>query len=155
MAVPTADPTHQAGQEWLLSSAPDPAPVLHQWELKKLGEIPSGTHWRVVEAPLLESIAAVQRIGPDRVGPILADTNRHRAWWLLPTSLGDDLDDIRQFTVHPPGWVLRCPPVLTSVRGWWWIERPDGSGQLTDPTLLAAAFGPGGGGFRPPSEDSR
>lgn len=154
MAVPTAHAMHQAGQEWLLSSAPDPAPVLRDWELKELAGIPSGTLWRVVEAPLLESVTAIRRIGADRIGPILGDTHRDRAWWLLPASLGDDLDDIRRFTVHPPGWVLRCPPVGRSTEGRWWVECPDGTGRLTDPVLLAAAFGPGGG-FRLPSEDPR
>lgn len=145
---------HLAGQEWLLSSAPDPAPVLREWELEELAAIPSGTLWRVVEAPLLESVTAIQRIGPARIGPILGDVYVDKAWWLLPPDLGDDLDDIRRFTVHPAGWVLRCPPVLHAAGGRWWIERPDGSGQLTDPTLLAAAFGPGGG-IRLPSEDPR
>ncbi|MET7481374.1 hypothetical protein ABZT17_44715 [Streptomyces sp. NPDC005648] len=144
MAVPTAGPMHQAGQEWLLSSAPDPAPVLREWELDEFGEIPSGTLWRVAEAPLVESVAAIRRIGPDRLGPILGDVYSDVAWWLLPPDLGDDLDDLRLFTVRPAGWVLRCPPVLHSVQGRWWIERPDGSGRLTDPAVLAAAFGPGG-----------
>jgi hypothetical protein len=146
---------HQAGQEWLLSAAPDPVLVLREWELEEFGEILSGELWRVVEAPLLESVTAVRRIGPDRVGPVVGDVYRDLAWWLVPPDIGDDLDDVRAFTVHPAGWPLRCPPVLHSLHGRWWIERPDGTGRLTDPVLLAAAFGPGAGGFRPPSENPR
>jgi len=155
MPVPTAGPTHQAGQEWLLSAAPDPTPVLRAWELGEPGELPSGEHWRVVEAPLVASVAAIQRIGPERIGPVAGDVYRDLAWWLVPPDLDDDLDDVRAFKVQPAGWRLRCPPVLYSVHGRWWIERPDGTGRLTDPVLLAAAFGPGAGGFRLPSENSR
>lgn len=154
MPVPTAAPRHQAGQEWLLSCAPDRAPIEREWDLEEFGEIPSGPHWRVVEAPLVESVSAIRRIGPDRVGPVLGDVYRDTAWWLLPPDLGDELDDVRMLRVRPDGWLLPCPPVLHSVQGRWWIERPDGSGRLTDPVLLAAAFGPGGG-FRPSSEVPR
>ena len=88
---------------------------------------------------------AIKRIGSDRLGPVLADVASERAWWLLPPGLGDELDDIGLLTVHPHGWLLRCPPVLYPVRGRVWVERPDGSGRLTDPILLGAALGPGGG----------
>ncbi|MDH6221798.1 hypothetical protein [Streptomyces pseudovenezuelae] len=144
MAAPTARFRHQAGQDWLLTCAPYPAAAAHAWDVEEFGEIPSGPLWRVVEAPLVESLSAIQRIGPARVGPILGNVRLDTAWWLLPPELGDDLDDVRGFTVRPAGWSLRCPPVLHSVHGRWWIERPDGSGRLTDPVLLAAAFGPGG-----------
>ncbi|MET7794752.1 hypothetical protein ABZV25_13375 [Micrococcus luteus] len=88
---------------------------------------------------------AIKRIDPSRRGPVLSDVTQGIAWWLLPPTLGDELDDIHTITVHPRGWVLRCPPVLYPVRGRVWIERPDGSGRLTDPVLLGAALGPGGG----------
>ncbi|MFH9941324.1 hypothetical protein ACH4OT_18635 [Streptomyces murinus] len=104
----------------------------------------TGTRWRVVEAALLPSVHAMKRIGSPRLGPVLADVEANRAWWLVTSSLSDELDDMRQLLVRPAGWVLKCPPVLYSVGGRGWLERPDGSGRLTDPTLLAAAFGPGG-----------
>jgi hypothetical protein len=75
----------------------------------------------------------------------LADVTTGNTWWLLPPTLGEELDDVRTITVHPRGWVLRCPPVLYPVRGRVWLERPDGSGRLTDPVLLGAALSPGGG----------
>jgi hypothetical protein len=86
----------------------------------------------------------MRRIGPERLGPVLADVDTDQAWWLLPADVGDELDDVRQVTVRPPGWVLECPPVLYHLSGRIWLERPDGSGRLTDPVLLGAAFGPGG-----------
>ncbi|MEU1409583.1 transposase [Streptomyces sp. NPDC005728] len=57
-----------------------------------------------------------------------------------PAPVNDD-------AVRPAGWELQCPPVVHSLGGRWWLALPDGTGQLTDPTLLAAAFGPGG--YRP------
>ncbi|CAK7285082.1 hypothetical protein SGPA1_30955 [Streptomyces misionensis JCM 4497] len=47
-------------------------------------------------------------------------------------------------SVPPAGWELECPTVVRFLGGRWWVEAPDGTGQLTDPALLAAAFGPGG-----------
>ncbi|MFI6495228.1 hypothetical protein [Streptomyces sp. NPDC050564] len=88
---------------------------------------------------------AIKRIGPDHLGPVLADVTSARAWWLLPLDLDDEMDDIRLLTIHPHGWTLRCPPVLYPLRGRVWVECPDGSGRLTDPVLLGASLGPGGG----------
>jgi hypothetical protein len=99
----------------------------------------------VAEAALAHSMDAIKRIGVPRLGPVLADVSQGIAWWLLPPTLGDELDDVRTITLRPRGWVLRCPPVLYPVRGRVWVERPDGSGRLTDPVLLGAALGPGGG----------
>jgi hypothetical protein len=144
MATTSARRISQAGQDWLLSCALHSADVQGTWDAEELAEFPTGVHWRVVEAPLLRSLEAIARIGADRIGPVLADIHRDAAWWLLPPDLTDELDDIRRLTVRPAGWVLKCPPVLYSVNGRWWMERPDGSGQLTDPVLLGAAFSPGG-----------
>ncbi|WP_405956130.1 hypothetical protein [Streptomyces phaeochromogenes] len=144
MATQPALSLRQAGQEWLLSCAEHTALTQKAWDADNLAPIPTGTHWRVAEAPLAESMDAVKRIGQHRVGPVLADVTQSTAWWLLPPDLGDELDDVRQLTVYPAGWVLGCPPALFPVRGRVWMERPDGSGRLTDPTLLGAAFGPGG-----------
>lgn len=152
MATRTARFSHQAGQDWLLSCAPDPTPVARAWELEQFADIPTGSHWLIAEAPLVRSVEATRRIRPDRLGPVLADVYRDVAWWLLPADRAQELDDVHQITVHPAGWVLRCPPVLHSLEGRWWVERPDGTGLLTDPATLGAAFGPGG--YRLPAEAS-
>ncbi|MET7354653.1 hypothetical protein [Streptomyces mirabilis] len=144
----TAQPApyaRQAGTDWLLSCADTPAEIRTRWDADQLGEFPSGGHWRAAEAALAHSMDAIKRIGLSRQGPVLADVSQGIAWWLLPPTLGDELDDVRTITIRPRGWVLRCPPVLYPVRGRVWIERPDGSGRLTDPVLLGAALGPGGG----------
>ncbi|MFE4758465.1 hypothetical protein ACFRIB_51395 [Streptomyces mirabilis] len=145
MALHPAPYVRQAGQDWLLSCADTPAEIRTRWDADELGEFPSGGHWMVAEAALAPSMDALKRIDPSRRGPVLSDVTQGIAWWLLPPTLGDELDDVRTITVRPRGWVLRCPPVLYPVRGRVWIERPDGSGRLTDPVLLGAALGPGGG----------
>ncbi|MGW6261354.1 hypothetical protein [Streptomyces sp. NPDC055085] len=145
----------QAGQDWLLACAPDPAAAERAWEADELAAFPTGLHWRVAEAPLRQTMDAITRIGSSRLGPVLADVSSERAWWLLPPELGDELDDVHLLTVHPQGKPLRCPPVLYPVLGRVWVERPDGAGRLTDPTLLGAALSPGGGGPRLPAEVSR
>jgi hypothetical protein len=133
----------QAGQDWLLSCTDDPDQALRLWNEEELVAFLTGEHWRVAEAPLALAMTVMQRIR-DRSGPVLADVANCVASWLLPADLGDELDDIHQLTVRPAGWALSCPPVLYGVRGRVWIRPPDGSGQLTDPVLLGAVFGPGG-----------
>lgn len=133
----------RAGQEWLLSCAGTPAETRRLWDADELGSFPTGGHWTVAETSLTRTMAAIKRVTAGRRGPVLADTTREIAWWLLPPSLTDELDDIHTVTVHPRGWVLRCPPVLYPVRGRVWIDRPDGSGRLTDPLLLGSALRPG------------
>lgn len=153
MAVPNARLMHQAGQDWLLSWAPDPDAARRAWELEQFAAIPTGPHWLIAEAPLTRSVEAIRRIKSDRLGPVLADVHREVAWWLVPTDRAQELDDVRQIMVHPPGWTIHCPPVLYSLEGRYWLERPDGTGQLTDAAALGAAFSPGG--FRLPSEGAR
>ncbi|MFE1882657.1 hypothetical protein [Streptomyces diastatochromogenes] len=138
------------GQAWLLSCAPDPAEVQRAWDAQQLAAIPTGPHWRVAEAALARSLDAIRRLGSKTHGPVLADIPHGLTWWLLPPGLADELDDVAGLTVRPADWALECPPVTHSLGGRWWLAVPDGTGQLTDPTLLAAAFGPGG--YRPEAE---
>ncbi|MFI9339950.1 hypothetical protein ACIG0D_01540 [Streptomyces sp. NPDC052773] len=152
MATTPTRSLRDAGQAWLLSCTNQPAHVQRAWDTEQLAPFTTGRHWRAAEAPLLPSIHAMRRIGSDRLGPVLADVEIDRAWWLLPPGLGDELDDVRQLTVRPDGWVLKCPP-LYGLGGRTWLKRPDGSGRLTDPVLLGAAFGPGG--YNRPSEETR
>ncbi|MEU0433714.1 hypothetical protein ABZ153_19140 [Streptomyces sp. NPDC006290] len=145
MALQPAPYVRQAGQDWLLSCADTPAETRSLWDADELGAFPTGGHWMVAETSLTHTMDALKRITPPRRGPVLSDVTQGIAWWLLPPTLGEELDDVRTITIHPRGWVLRCPPVLYPVRGRVWIERPDGTGRLTDPELLGAALSPGGG----------
>lgn len=135
--------TRNPGSDWLASCAPDPVQVHRAWARNDLAQVPTGLCWLAAEAPLTLSIVAMQRVGPDQLGPVLVHPGADRAWWLLPTDAEDLLDDLSLLTVHPAGWVLRCPPAGRYLNGMGWLERPDGSGHLTDPALLGAAFSPG------------
>lgn len=149
MALSTRDAElYEAGTAWLADCSARPDLVRAAWEAKVLAEFPTGVHWRVVEAPLLPSVEAIAWIGGD-IGPVLADIHRSVAWWFVPPDLTGDLDNVHRLTVQPAGWALMCPPVLYSVDGRWWIERPDGSGLLTDSAALAAAFHPSGAPLPP------
>ncbi|MEU8472682.1 hypothetical protein AB0F30_33190 [Streptomyces sp. NPDC029006] len=150
MATHPPLPPARAGQDWLLSCTPDPAEIQRAWDAQQLAAIPTGPHWLVAEASLTRSLEAVRRMDAAPHGPVLADTRRGLAWWLLPTGLANELDDVAGLTVHPAGWLLECPAVVRFFGGRWWLESPDGTGQLTDTTLLGAAFGPGG--YRPDTE---
>jgi hypothetical protein len=141
MATKPIQHTRQSGQDWLLSCTRNPTDVRRAWASMECARIPSGEHWRVAEAPLLQSVVAMKRVGHPQLGPVLVDVARGRAWWLLPPGLGDGLGDVHHLTVHPAGWLLSCPPVLYAIEECGWLERPDGSGQLTDPAALGAAFG--------------
>ncbi|MEU1409631.1 hypothetical protein ABZ471_46790 [Streptomyces sp. NPDC005728] len=140
----------RAGQEWLLSCTPDPEATQQAWDAQQLAAIPTGPHWRVAEARLSRSLEAIRHMGSTPHGPVLSDISHALAWWLLPPGLANELDDVAGITVHPAGWALGCPPVVNSLASRWWLELPDGTGQLTNPTLLAASFGPGG--YRPEAE---
>ncbi|WP_200306105.1 hypothetical protein [Streptomyces adelaidensis] len=136
----------RSGYDWLLSCTDRPTAVQRAWRNEELAPFSTGPYWTVAQAPLGASVKAMRRIGAEGVGPVLADVEMDLAWWLLPADPGDDLDHVGQLTVHPPGWVLMCPPARYPLRppsDRLWLEYPDGSGRLTDPVLLGAAFGLG------------
>ncbi|WP_260475692.1 hypothetical protein [Streptomyces sp. WAC 06725] len=101
------------------------------------------TMWRVVEADLLRSVDAMRPLGRvGALGPVLVCTEIQRAWWLTALGAENHLDDLPALTVRPTRWPLLCPQVGHSTYGRGWLEAPDGSGTLTDPIALGAAFGP-------------
>lgn len=85
----------------------------------------------------------MQRIGPDRLGPVLVHPSADLAWWLVPCGSEEELASVDFLSVHAAGRPLRCPPAERYVDGLGWLEKPDGSGRLTDPAVLGAAFRPG------------
>ncbi|MFF2811352.1 hypothetical protein ACFVT2_30095 [Streptomyces sp. NPDC058000] len=71
---------------------------------------------------------------------------------MSPTAPRKRLADLPLLTARPPGCLLRCPPAHLYFNGRGWLEKPDGTGMLTAPIKLGAAFGPGG---RLPAETFR
>ncbi|MGW1669020.1 hypothetical protein [Streptomyces sp. NPDC002324] len=140
---------YEAGDAWLADCSAHPDLVRQAWNVEALAPIGTGKHWLAVEARLLDTMNAVTRIGSERLGPVLADPGVERAWWLIAPDAAEDLADVRQVRVRPEGWPLHCPPTGWYQCGRLWLHRPDGTGRLNDPTLIAAALGPGGGARLP------
>lgn len=148
---------HEAGDEWLAGCSPYPTVVRMTWEKEELAPIATGVHWLVVETRILPAMRVLSR---QHHGPVLADTETDAAWWLVPSAPwwlvpggpASTFAELRDVRVRRAGWTLRCPPTGWQLDGRFWLNRPDGSGLLTDPAALAAALGPGE--RRPSSEAS-
>ena len=144
MALQDLAPRYAAGDTWLAGCSARPDLVRAAWDIQQLAPIPTGAHWLVAEAKLALRYDALARIPEAQRGPVLADPEGDHLWWLVPLNAVEELADVRQLVIRPAGWWLHCPPTGGPLQGRWWLTRPDGSGQLTDPAVLAAAFGPGG-----------
>jgi hypothetical protein len=135
---------YEAGDAWLADCSAHPDLVRQAWDLEALAPIASGKAWLTAETRLVTGMHALTRIRPEHRGPVLADPSLDAAWWLVPLDAADELADVRQVAVRPAGTPLHCPPTGWQACGRFWLQRPDGTGHLTDPAVLAAAFGPGG-----------
>ncbi|MFD4604101.1 hypothetical protein ACFWPQ_39565 [Streptomyces sp. NPDC058464] len=145
MAQPTSSVMrYEEGDAWLAESSADPKLVRLAWDDDTLAPIDSGARWLVAEARLISSMPALTRIPDGHHGPVLADTQGDRAWWLVPLDAAEELAYVRAVSVKAHGWSLDCPPSARMLFGYMWLCHPDGTGQLTDPAVLAAVLGPGG-----------
>lgn len=135
---------HAAGNAWLAGCTERPDLVHRCWTAGDLAPVATGSRWLVAESRLSTGWPAASRIREDHRGPVLADPAGDRLWWLVPVDAEAELEDVRQLTVHPPGWVLRCPPAGGQQGARFWVCAPDGTGRIGDPVVIAAAFGPGG-----------
>ncbi|EKX69209.1 hypothetical protein PV416_40880 [Streptomyces ipomoeae] len=145
---------YEAGDSWLAGCSPHPDLVRQAWILEALAPIATGEKWLAVEVAFVATVRAMKRIGTPQLGPVLADPGLDLTWWLIPPDTADELVGIKQAIVQPKGEPLHCPPTGWYQCGRKWLHRPDGSGTLNDPTLLAAALGPGNG-YKLPAEAYR
>ena len=134
----------EAGDIWLADCSARPDLARQVWALEGLAPIAGGAHWLAAESRLVTGMQALSRIREELRGPVLADPLLERAWWLVPPSSAGVLAHIPRVLVQPPGTPLHCPPTGWQACGRFWLHRPDGSGWLTDPAILAAALGPVG-----------
>ncbi|WP_254876230.1 hypothetical protein [Streptomyces sp. CAI-85] len=141
---------YEAGDQWLADCSPRPDLVRTVWDVEALAPIACGPHWLAAETHLVTGMQMLNRIGEERRGPVLADPSLDRAWWLVPPAAAEELADVRSVLVHRTGHVLHCPPTGWHACGRFWLSRPDGTGLLTDPTVLTAALRLGG--YRLPTE---
>ncbi|MFJ8361462.1 hypothetical protein [Streptomyces sp. NPDC093984] len=145
MALPmTLAELYEAGDAWLADCSAHPDRVRQAWNAEALAPITTGEHWLVAESRVSTGLPAVARIDEEQRGPVLVDAYGETAWWLVSSQAAEELADVRQLRVQTAGWVLHCPPLGVMVAGHFWLWRPDGSGHLNDPAVLAAAFAPGG-----------
>jgi len=129
------------GTTWLLNCTADPIKVQRAWAAQQPAPIATDC-WAAVEAPLIDTVNVVSRLDRHRRGPLLGFPEEQLAWWLVPADVGDVLDDVPRLRVLAPGSELLCPPADRTLASRLWLALPDGSGQLTDPDYLGAAFSP-------------
>lgn len=135
---------YERGDAWLADCSARPDLAREVWALESLAPIRSGPHWLVAESLLVTGMKALSRICESHRGPVLADPWLERAWWLVPPGSAKALAHVRAVLVEPVGTPLHCPPTGRQACGRFWLHRPDGTGRLTDPAILAAALGPVG-----------
>lgn len=130
-----------AGADWLAHCALSPTTVRTQWCAGELAPIRT-TAWSVVEThdvvQAADALLALRRTW--RPGPVLAHPEGRRIWWLLPPGQAAAFDGFPGAVVRPADWALPCPPVDEPLCGHGWLEKPDGTGHLTDPHHLAATL---------------
>ncbi|MEU2431171.1 hypothetical protein ABZ611_16940 [Streptomyces sp. NPDC007861] len=142
--------------EWLVSAAPDPDACRREWEGSRLGTalLPAGRRWDVLilpgelGCPTFDVLTRLVR----RPGPVLADLGDERLGFFVPPGTSQRWIGTGVRTAGRGTWIVVPYPgrVAGGVR---WLIPPDGSGTLTDPSLLelsmheaAAAIAGGGEG---------
>ncbi|MEV4975646.1 hypothetical protein [Streptomyces scopuliridis] len=145
---------------WLTSVAPDPEACRGEWERDPLGValLPAGRRWDVLILPGglgYPTLDVLTRL-VDRPGPVLAGFGDSRMGFFVPPGtvarwLGTGVRGAGSGT-----WIVVPYPGRAS-GAMRWLIPPDGSGTLTDASLLelamheaaanlAAGDGDGGGG---------
>ncbi|MFJ9208071.1 hypothetical protein [Streptomyces sp. NPDC102264] len=129
--------------EWLISVAPDPEACRREWERNPLGValLPAGRRWDVLILPGelgYPTLDVLTRL-VDRPGPVLADFGDARMGFFVPPGtvarwLGTGVRGAGSGT-----WIVVPYPGRTS-GGMRWLIPPDGSGTLTDASLLELAM---------------
>ncbi|MET7516222.1 hypothetical protein ABZS88_22620 [Streptomyces sp. NPDC005480] len=131
--------------EWLASVAPDPDACRWEWERNPLGValLPAGRLWDVLILtgelgyPTLDVLTRVIY----RPGPVLADFGDARMGFFVPSGtaarwLGTGVRGAGRGT-----WIVVPHPLPgRAAGGVRWLIPPDGSGTLTDPTVLELAM---------------
>ncbi|MFJ1642727.1 hypothetical protein ACIPJO_24305 [Streptomyces sp. NPDC086993] len=144
-----------AAVEWLVSVAPDPDACRGEWARNSRGVVllPAGRRWDVLILPgeLGRPTLDVLTRLVDRPGPVLSDFGDARMGFFVEPGtvsrwLGTGVRGAGQGT-----WIVVPHPGRASNGGVRWLIPPDGSGTLTDTTLLElamheAAAGPADGG---------
>lgn len=133
----------RAAVEWLASAAPDPDACRWEWERDPRGIalLPAGRRWDVLILPGelgCPTLDVLTRLIA-RPGPVLADFGEERMGFFVPAGtvarwVGTGVRGAGRGT-----WIVVPHPgrPVGKVR---WLVPPDGSGTLTDATLLELAM---------------
>ncbi|MER5613230.1 hypothetical protein [Streptomyces sp. NPDC002215] len=134
----------KAAVEWLASVAPDPDACRWEWERNPRGValLPAGRRWDVLILPGAlghPTLDVLTRL-IDRPGPVLSDFGDARmGFFVAPGTVsrwvGTGVRGVGQGT-----WIVVPHPGRASSGGVRWLIPPDGSGTLTDATLLELAM---------------
>ncbi|MBV7698050.1 bifunctional DNA primase/polymerase [Streptomyces sp. TRM70350] len=129
--------------EWLASVAPDPEACRWEWERNPLGValLPAGLAWDVLILPGAlghRTLDVLTRI-LDRPGPVLVDFGDARTGFFVPPGTASRWVGTGIRTAGAGVWIV-VPYPGRSTGKVRWLVPPDGSGTLTDPTLLELAM---------------
>lgn len=134
----------KAAVEWLASVAPDPDACRWEWERNPRGValLPAGRRWDVLILPGAlghPTLDVLTRL-IDRPGPVLSVFGDARmGFFVAPGTVsrwvGTGVRGVGQGT-----WIVVPHPGRASSGGVRWLIPPDGSGTLTDATLLELAM---------------
>ncbi|MFE2990725.1 hypothetical protein [Streptomyces sp. NPDC059262] len=131
--------------EWLASVAPDPDACRWEWERNPLGValLPAGSLWDVLILPGelgYPTLDVLTRV-IDRPGPVLADFGDARMGFFVPSGTATRwLGTGVRGAGHGTWIVVPHPHPGRAAGGVRWLIPPDGSGTLTDPTVLELAM---------------
>ncbi|MFH9817393.1 hypothetical protein [Streptomyces sp. NPDC017230] len=135
---------------WLASVAPDPGSCLRKWERDPLGLalLPAGKAWDVLVLPnrLGRTTLDVFSRVLDQPGPVLADSGDARTGFLVPAGTAARWLGTGVRTVGLGAWIVVPHPgakaysAKVSSGQVRWLIPPDGTGTLTDPSLLELAM---------------
>ncbi|MFE9629306.1 hypothetical protein ACIHAR_39455 [Streptomyces sp. NPDC052016] len=129
--------------EWLASVAPNPEACRWEWEHHPHGValLPAGKAWDVLILPGAlgyPTLDVLTRI-LDRPGPVLVDFGDNRMGFLVPPGTAARWIGTGIRTAGAGTWIV-VPHPGRSTGTVRWLIPPDGSGTLTDPSLLELAM---------------
>lgn len=134
----------KAAVEWLASVAPDPDEFRWEWERNpfRIALLPAGRRWDVLILPGelgYPTLDVLNRL-VDRPGPVLADFGDARMGFFVPAGTAGRWLGTGIRSAGQGAWIVVPHPGRASGGGIRWLIAPDGSGNLSDPTLLELAM---------------
>ncbi|MFJ2115194.1 MULTISPECIES: hypothetical protein [unclassified Streptomyces] len=129
--------------EWLVSVAPDPDVCRWEWERGTLGValLPAGKLWDVLILPGVLGYPTLDVLSGlvDRPGPVLADFGDSRMGFFVQPGTVERWIGTGVRGAGAGTWIV-VPYPGRACGGVRWLVPPDGSGTLTDATLLELAM---------------